>query len=155
MFLILLTNIVSTSDHTKCILLSNHKCVTQHSVINLNSIAYSQKLRYYQFSVNLDKYAWSYNTLDDLSSRICVPNETEDLNWHVFNMITRINQSKALMKHISCKCECIFHNKKCNSNQKWNGDKCRCECKNSKEYFVCEKIIFGIVQYVVAKMINM
>ena len=30
-------------------------------------------------------------------------------------MITRINESKKLTKHISCKCECEFHEKKCNS----------------------------------------
>ena len=46
----------------------------------------------------------------------------------VFNMITGINESKTLTKHI-CKCKCKFDGRKCNSNQKWNNDKCRCECK--------------------------
>ena len=32
-------------------------------------------------------------TLDDLSNRVCVPNETEDLNLHVVNMITGTNES--------------------------------------------------------------
>ena len=31
-------------------------------------------------------------------------------------MITGINESKALAKHI-CECECIFDGKKCNSDQ--------------------------------------
>ena len=42
-------------------------------------------------------------------------------------------------KHVSCKCECNFDNKKCYSNQKWNNDKCLCECKNPKEHRLCEK----------------
>ena len=58
-------------------------------------------------------------------------------------------------KHVSCKCECNFDNKKCYSNQKWNNDKCLCECKNPKEHRLCEKHIFGILQHVTAKMLNM
>ena len=46
-------------------------------------IKYSEELCYYPFAVNLDKSAGRCNTLDDLSSRVCVPNETEDLNLHV------------------------------------------------------------------------
>ena len=86
----LITSIVSVSNHTKCVLLSNQKCMTQPTLINLHLNEYSQELHYYPFAVNLDRCVGSCNTLDDLPSRICVPNETEDLNLHVFNMITRI-----------------------------------------------------------------
>ena len=50
--------------------------------------------------------------LNDLSSRVCVPHETEDLNLPVFNMLTRINKSKRLTKHISCKCQWKSDSKK-------------------------------------------
>ena len=32
-------------------------------------------------------------------------------------MITWINESKKLTKHISCECKCKFDGRKCNSNQ--------------------------------------
>ena len=51
-------------------------------------------------------------------------------------MITSINESKTLTKHISCKCKCRFDGRKCNSDQWWNNDKHRCECKICH---VCEK----------------
>ena len=86
----LITSIVSVSNHTKCVLLSNQKCMTQPTLINLDLNEYSQELHYYPFAVNLDRCVGSCNTLGDLPSRICIPNETEDLNLHVFNMITRI-----------------------------------------------------------------
>ena len=35
-------------------------------------------------------------------------------------MITGINESRTLAKHISCECKYIFDGRKCNSNQKWN-----------------------------------
>ena len=79
----------------------------------------------------------SCNTLDDLSNRVCVPNEIEDLNIHVFNMTTGKNEPKILTKDISYKCKCRFDAKKCNSDQCWNDDKCWCDpgtcsCENSK-----------------------
>ena len=46
--------------------------------------------------VSLDKFNESCNTLDDLSSKIYVPNKAEDLNLNVFNLITRMNESKIL-----------------------------------------------------------
>ena len=37
----------------------------------------------------------------------------------------------------------------------WNNDKCSCECKNLKEEKrIIKKIIFGILLYVVAKVVN-
>ena len=54
----------------------------------------------------------------------------------MFNMITGINESKTLTKHISCKCKCRFDGRKCNSNQWWNNNKCWCECK---KYNISEK----------------
>ena len=39
-------------------------------------------------------------------------------------MITGINESKTLTKHISCKCKCKFDGRICNSDQCWNNDKC-------------------------------
>ena len=51
-------------------------------------------------------------------------------------MITGINESKTLTKHISCQCKCKFDGTKCKSNKWWNNDKYRCECK---KHHICEK----------------
>ena len=73
----------------------------------------------------------SCNALKDLSNKLCITNKTEDLNIHVFNMIT---------KHISCECTCNVDSCKCNSNQKFNRTSCirknyiwnpaTCSCEN-------------------------
>ena len=86
-FIGFLTGIVSSSNHTKCVSLSNQKCFTQPTLINLHSNEYSQEIHY-------------YHTLNDLSNKVCVPNKREDLNLSVFNMITEISESKTLTKHI-------------------------------------------------------
>ena len=51
-------------------------------------------------------------------------------------MITGINGSKTLAKHISCECKCKFDWRKCNLNQKSNNEKCLCDCK---KHNICEQ----------------
>ena len=146
-----LTGLVSASNHTKCVYLSNQKCDVQPTFINLHPKEYNQEFRYYSFTIKLDKYVGSCNTLNDLSNKVCVPNKIEDLSLSMFNMITGINELKTLIKHISCECKCRFDERNCNSNQWWNNDKCRCECKN---IIYVKKIIFGILVHVFVKMEN-
>ena len=116
-FIGLLTGIVSVSNHTKCMLLSYQKCMIQPTLINLRLNEYSEEFHYYLFAVKLDRFVGSFNTLNDLSNKVGVPNKTEKLNLSVLNMITGINESKTLTKHISCECKCRFDGRKCNSDQ--------------------------------------
>ena len=73
-FIGLLASTVNASNHTKCISLNNEQCMTQPTFINLHPNEYSQGLRYYLFTVNLDRCVGSSNALDGLSNRVCVPN---------------------------------------------------------------------------------
>ena len=69
-FIRLLTSIVNASNHTKRVSLSNQKCMTQPALINLHSNEYTQEFHYYPFSVKLDRYIGSCNTLIDLSNNV-------------------------------------------------------------------------------------
>ena len=75
---------------------------------------------------------------------------SENLNLIVFNIITGINKSKTLTKHISCECKCKFDERSSNSDQLWNNDKCCCECK----IMYVKKIMFGILLHEIMKMEN-
>ena len=55
-FIRLLTSLVHGSTHTKCVSLSNQKCMTQPTLINLHPNEYSQGLHYYLLVVKLDRY---------------------------------------------------------------------------------------------------
>ena len=68
------------------------------TVINLIPV----QLNYHSFMFNLDICNGSCNALDDLSTKIYVQSETED----VINMKTRINETKKFVKHIPCNCKC-------------------------------------------------
>ena len=89
-------------------------------------------------AVNLDRRVGSCNTLNDLSNKVWVLHETEDLNLSIFNVITGINNLKTLTKHISCKCKCKFDGRKFNSNHKWEISKNK-KCKKKKKHHIFEK----------------
>ena len=98
-FIGLLTGLVNGSNHTNSFTLSNQICMTQPALINLHPNEYSQEF-HYPFSVKLDRCVGRFNTFNDLSNKVCVPNKTEYLNLRVFNMMTGINESKTVAKHI-------------------------------------------------------
>ena len=70
--------------------------MTRPALIDLNPF----ELNLYPFMISLDKCYESCNAVNDLSTKICVPSKTKDVNVKVFNMITRINEAKTLVKHV-------------------------------------------------------
>ena len=62
-FIGLLTGLINGSNHTKCILLCNQKCMIQPIFIKFTSYEYSQEFHYYPFAVKLDRCVVSCNTL--------------------------------------------------------------------------------------------
>ena len=68
--------------------------------INLHRNEYTQGLHYYSFTVNLDRWVRICNAVNNLSTKVFVPNKTGDLNLSMFNINTGLNESKTL-KHMS------------------------------------------------------
>ena len=94
---------------TKCLSLNEELCMVRPIFIDLKTV----ELKCYPFMISLEKYNGSCNVL---SLKICVPNETKDVNVEAFNMITNKNEAKTIAKHISCDCKCKRNNTTCNSN---------------------------------------
>ena len=61
-------------------------------------------------------------------SRVCAPNIYKNVTLKVFDLTSWKNKTKQIKWHESCKCECRLDQIICNNKQKWNKDKCRCEC---------------------------
>ena len=68
------------------------------------------------YSWLVDKSNGSGNAAFDLSTKICVSSKMKNINVKVFNMITRTNKAKTMVKHISCNCKCNFNSTIFNSN---------------------------------------
>ena len=57
--------------------------IVQPTLINLHPNKYNIELHYYPFVTKLDRCVGRRNILNDLPSKVYVPNKTEDLNIHV------------------------------------------------------------------------
>ena len=56
--------------------LNNKLCMVKPTLIDLNPI----ELSYYPFLVSVDKCSGSCVLVDDLSTKICIPNKPKDIN---------------------------------------------------------------------------
>ena len=98
-------------DQTECLFLNDEPCMVRPILIDLNPV----ELKYYPYIISLDKCSESCNVL---SPKICVPNETKDIDVKAFNIITNKNEAKEITKHISRDCKWKINSTICNSNQK-------------------------------------
>ena len=119
-----LSNLVSTTSLT-CILMKNQEFKVRPEIINVNS----NKPIFYPFSVKTNKCSGSCNDINNPFAKICVSDVIKDLNVKVFNLMSRINETRHIKWHETCKCKCRLDASVCNNKRRWNNDKCRCECK--------------------------
>ena len=66
----------------------------------------------------------------------------------------RTNETRHIKWHKTCKCKCGLDASVCNNKQRWNDDKCRCECKELIEKETCNKDLFGILVIMSVNVIN-
>ena len=53
--------------------------------------------------------------------------------------MSKINETSFIKWHETCKCVCRLDGIICNIKQRWNEDKCRCECKELIDKRTCDK----------------
>ena len=92
----------SGSLATKCMPLNSKPCMVRPTLIDLNPVELNCYLLFinYLIIVNLDESNGSFNVVNNIFTKTCVSSKTKDVNVKVFKIITRINEAKALIKHI-------------------------------------------------------
>ena len=95
---------------------------------------------FYLYNIKVNKYSGSCTNINDPYAKLCVPDIIKNINVKVFNLMSRINETRQIMWHETCKCICRLTSAVCNSRQIWNKDKYRCECKKDLvNKIVCDK----------------
>ena len=82
---------------------------------------------FYPYNVLVSKCSGSCDTLDNPMAELCVPNIIKRINMKVCNFLMRLNETRNVLQHESCKCVCRLNSSVCNSKQIWNSDTCRCD----------------------------
>ena len=116
---------LSSVNSLECISVKNEECKVRPETVNVNS----NNPIFYPFSIKVNKCNANCNNINDPYARICVPDSVKNLNVKVFNLMTLTNETRHIKWHETCKCICRLDKIICNSKQRWNKDKCRCECK--------------------------
>ena len=71
----------------------------------------------------MNKCSGSHNNIYDPYAKLCVPDIIKNINVKVFNLMPRINETRPIIWHETCKCICRLSANVCNSRQRFNEDK--------------------------------
>ena len=105
--------------------MNKQPCKARPEIINLNT----NNPIFYPFSIKTSKCSGNCNNINDTYAKICVPDVVKDVNIKAFNLMSKTNETKNIKWHETCKCECGLDAIVCNDKQRWNKNKCWCECK--------------------------
>ena len=115
---------ISGVNLLKCISLNNRECKGRPEVINING----NEPSVYSYSIKVNKCSGSCNNINDPYLKLCVSDVVKNINNKVFNLMSRTNKTRHGKCHETCKCKCRVDASVCNNKQRWNKDKCKCEC---------------------------
>ena len=110
----------------KCVSFVNQKCLPRPKILNVNE-GVGEAL-FYPYNVFVNKCSGSCDTINNPMAKLCVPNVIKRVNMQVYNFLMRLNETRNVLLHESCKCICKLNSSVCNNNQIWNDDTCRCDC---------------------------
>ena len=123
--LISLFSIIKTKA-LECFSVVTQKCTPRPKILDVNE-GVAEAL-FYPYNVLVNKCSGSCNALDDPMAKRCVPNIIKRVNMKVYNFLMRLNETRNVLWHESCKYVCRLNSSVCNSNQIWNSDTCKCDC---------------------------
>ena len=110
----------------ECVSVVNQKFMPRPKILDVNE-GVGEAL-FYPYNVLVNKCSGSCNTLDNPMTKMCVPNVIKRVNMQVYNFLIRLNETRNVLWHESCKCMCKLNSSVCNNKQIWNSDTCRWDC---------------------------
>ena len=110
----------------ECVSVVHQKCMSRPIILDINE-GVGEAL-FYPFNVLVNKCSGSCNTLDGPMTKMCVADIIRNFNMKVYNFLMRLNETRNVLQHESCKCVCRLNSSVCNSKQISNSDTCRCDC---------------------------
>ena len=110
----------------ECLSVMNQKCMPRPKILDVNERV--GEALFYPYNVLVNKCSGSYNTLDDPMAKMFVRNIIKRVNIKVYNFLMRLNETRNVLWHESCKCVFRLNSSVCNNKQIWNSETCSCDC---------------------------
>ena len=67
------------------------------------------------FSIKVNKCSGSCNNINDPCAKLCVPDVVNNINVKIFNLMSRINKTRHIISHSTCKWICRLSAGVCNN----------------------------------------
>ena len=90
---------VIAANTLECVSMVNQKCMSRPKIISVNK----DKPVFYPLSIKVNTCSGSCNNTNIPMAKLCVPNAVKDINIKVFNLMSKLIESKKIMWHESCK----------------------------------------------------
>ena len=119
----------------ECVSMNNQECKMRSELINVNT----NEPTFYPYSITINKCKDSCNAINDPYVKLCVSDITKNINVKVFNQMSKTNETGHIEWHKTCKYKCRLDGSVCNNRQRWNEEKCRCECPELIDKGKCHK----------------
>ena len=107
------------------LLLKNQECKVRNVIIDNDYMTFPYKIK-------VDKCVGSCNDKENPYFKVCLLDVVKNISVKNFDLISKKSVLRNISFHQSCKCGCLLDEKVCNNKQKWNKEKCRCECLGVK-----------------------
>ena len=107
-------------------MLKNQECKVRKVIVDNDYITFSYKIK-------IDKCIGSCNDKDNSYFKACLPDSIKNISIKSFDLLSKKNALKNISFHKTCKCGCLLDEKVCHNKQRWNNNKCRCECLKIKD----------------------
>ena len=117
---------ITKTKALECVSVTNQECMPRPKILDVNE-GVAEAL-FYPYNVLVNKCSGSCNTLDDPMAKMYVPNIAKRVNMKHYKFLMRLNETRNVLWHESCKCVCRLNSSVCNKKQIWNSDTCRCDC---------------------------
>ena len=119
--------IISTPlTRSYCLLLKNQECKVRKVIADNDYMTFPYK-------IGFDWCIGSCNYRNNPYFKVCLPDSVKNITVKSLDLISREFVFKNISFYQSCKCGCLLDEKVCNNLQKFNKNKCICECLKIKK----------------------
>ena len=98
----------------KCISMNNQECRVRPAIMNVKS----NEPLLYRDSILVNQCSGSCNDINNPYAKLCVPHVVKDINIKVFNLMSRINETRHASWDETCAYKCRLDASVCNNKQR-------------------------------------
>ena len=93
---------LSYVNSLECISMTNQECKARPKIIVVNN----NEPVFYPYSIKVNKCSGSCSNINDPYVKLYVPDIIKKIIVKVFNLMSRINETRQIIWHKTCKCIC-------------------------------------------------